>query len=148
MIQEYYKKVYNKYYEYTDKNEPLLWVLIKFFGLNKEKPESLNQLQTFERVQTYQRDGLDLQEHRIQFIVTLSLFNFLQHTYNHQPDYRSDRVEQFKSMSITVNHMTRSAVLYMNQLLREGDWQQALLITSFIPSSNMKIRKYLVFSIL
>lgn len=51
-------------------------------------------------------------------------------------------------MSITHEHLKNITVLYINQLLRENDWEQALLITSFIPSTFMNLRKYLVYSIL
>ena len=44
--------------------------------------------------------------------------------------------------------MSTYANLYVNQLLRVGDWKQALLVTHYIPVSFKKQRKQIVFYIL
>lgn len=51
-------------------------------------------------------------------------------------------------MSICHSSLTKVTLRYIGQLLREGDWQQALLVSSYIPPSFTKTRKQVVYAIM
>lgn len=80
--------------------------------------------------------------------MTLSLFNFLYHRKQNSWLYRANDTERFKGSVVTLNNLATGAILYTQQLLRENDWQQALLMTVMIPQAFSKVRKHLAYSIL
>lgn len=50
-------------------------------------------------------------------------------------------------MLICHESLKNAVMHYIGQLVRERDWQQALLITSYIPPTYTKLRKQVVYGI-
>jgi len=80
--------------------------------------------------------------------VNLSLFNFLYHRKENSGRYRVNDRERFIGSVVTRHNLATSAILFAHQLLRENDWQQALLMAVMIPGVYGKTRKHLAYSIL
>ena len=78
--------------------------------------------------------------------MTLTLFNLIDHV--NEQRHHSTYHTQYGKFTLSHERMTYSASLYANQLLRVGDWRQALLVTHYIPVTFKKQRKQVVFSIL
>lgn len=78
VIKEFNEKVYEKVYQKDHKNAgtvPILWLLIKFYALNNSEPDVLNkQLLTYSGVLIYNDVPSYVQDYRLQFIITLSLY--------------------------------------------------------------------------
>lgn len=78
VIKEFNEKVYMRVYQEDHKNAgtvPILWLLIKFYALNNSEPDVLNkQLLTYSGVLIYNDIPSYVQDYRLQFIITLSLY--------------------------------------------------------------------------
>lgn len=122
-----------------------MWILIKFYALNHKQPGLLvhKKLMTYNGIEIY-KNGNSAQEHRIQFLVTLVLRKLKNHVSDNVRKYE----EQYSTFQVFDKEFANVTALYVNQLLRENDWHQALLISSFMPVSYTHLRKSIVLSIL
>jgi len=78
VIKEFNEKVYMRVYQKDHEKAgtvPILWLLINFYALNNSEPDVLNkQLLTYSGVLIYNDIPSYVQDYRLQFIITLSLY--------------------------------------------------------------------------
>ena len=83
VVKEFNEKVYKQEYQKSHETcgtAPLLWLLIKFYALNNSEPDVLSkQLLTYSGVLIYDDIKSYVQDYRLQFIVTLSIYQLLKH---------------------------------------------------------------------
>jgi hypothetical protein len=103
------------------------------------------QLETFSNTNIYpgaKEEVIPVQDFRVPFLVTLTFKQLKDHVYKNRAKY--GRIK-FSDYFVKPETMQRYVTQYANQLMRANDWQQALLVTQFMPITERRLRKHMTF---